>query len=278
MRSWGTREDASHGGPPPRCRRARRRFRPGARCRARSRARPPLAPPSLAFVLLVLLLALPALLPRSSQLARGPDPAPAAALAGVVVVIDPGHGGRDPGAIVGGVLEKDIVLEVGLVLGRLLEQAGAAVVFTRQTDIDFSQDLPGRRKRTDLQARLELVAMVSPQAVLSIHANVGGSPRWRGGQVFYHRRLEANALLAHAIQQELNLVYGQRRQALPDTRQYLLSQLQVPAVCVEIGFMTNPEDLRLMRDPDGQRRIAWAIAMGLAAYLRETLEVPARTR
>jgi N-acetylmuramoyl-L-alanine amidase len=193
------------------------------------------------------------------------------ALAGAVVVVDPGHGGRDPGAVVGGALEKDIVLGVGLALGELLRQSGAAVIYTRQTDMDHSEDIPGQRKRTDLMARAKMIAEAAPDVVLSIHANAFGVKRLRGGHVFYNEKLGVNAALARHIQDELNLLYGQQKTTKVDARQYLLMQIEVPAVCVEIGFMTNPEDLRIMQDPTGQRRIAWAVCRGLAAFLRGAL-------
>jgi N-acetylmuramoyl-L-alanine amidase len=198
----------------------------------------------------------------------------ASSLAGAVFVVDPGHGGRDPGAIAGAVYEKDIVLPVALLIRGMLEEAGAAVVMTRETDVDLSEDLPGQRKRTDLQARVDLINDLRPDMVLSIHANSFSASRWRGPQVFYNPKDARNRLLAQAIQVELVQVVGVRREIALDQRQYILREVLTPIVCIEIGFLTNPEDLRLMQDPDGQRRIAYAICRGALAYLSQSL-VPA---
>lgn len=199
------------------------------------------------------------------------DAATASALAGKLVIVDPGHGGRDPGALAGGVEEKDIVLAVGLILRGLLEQAGAAVVMTRSEDVDLSQPIPGQKKRTDLLARAALVEETRPDAMLSIHANSFGSSRWRGAQVFYNEKDHRNEQLARAIQTELTAVTGVNRAVAKDRHQFLLKVVEVPTVCVEVGFLTSPEDLKMLQDPIEQRRLAWAICRGLAAWLRESL-------
>ncbi len=208
---------------------------------------------------------------------RGPDSQvrvdaeTVSALAGKLVVVDPGHGGRDPGASAGGVAEKHIVLAIGLQLRDLLEQAGAAVVMTRTEDADLSQPIPGQKKRTDLLARAALVADARPEVMLSIHANSFSSSRWRGAQVFFNEKDHRNRVLAEAIQAELVQVTGVDRAVAKDRHQLLLKVVEVPAVCVEVGFLTNAEDLAMMQDPREQTRLAWAICRGLAAYLRDSL-------
>src|SRR4030042_2801838 len=87
----------------------------------------------------------------------GEDRPAAGGLAGRVIVLDPGHGGRHPGANRDGVLEKDIVLDIGLITRDLLRAAGAVVLMTRETDVDYSEPVPGRKKRTDLEARRQMV-------------------------------------------------------------------------------------------------------------------------
>jgi|GEM_PF-223542 len=204
---------------------------------------------------------------------------PVGGLAGAVLVVDPGHGGRDPGTSAGDLLEKDIVLPVSLMVRHMLSAAGASVIMTRETDVDLSEDIPGQRKRTDLQARVALINDLLPDAVLSIHANWFRQPRWRGAQVFYNPQDPRNMLLAHAIQTELVAEYGVRRAIALDERQYILRQSAVPIVCVEIGFLSNPEDLRMLQNPADQERIAWAICRGVAAYLKSaTLPVSSPER
>ena len=196
---------------------------------------------------------------------------PAAGLAGRIIVVDPGHGGRDPGAMAGGVSEKDVVLDIALILRDLLREAGAAVVMVREADVDLSQPIHGRKKITDLMARVEIVRQTSPDLYVSIHANIIGSSRWRGAQVFYNAKDDRNRVLAAHIQAELSEVYGVPRGVARDRRQYILKQVEVPAVCVEAGFLSNAADRRMLQTPAEQRRIAWGISRGIAAYLRAGL-------
>lgn len=201
----------------------------------------------------------------------------AAGLAGKLIVVDPGHGGRDPGTNRGPYLEKDIVLEIGLLTRDLLQAAGAVVVMTRETDVDYSEPIPGQKKLTDLAARARLVAEVAPDALLSIHVNSFPEAKWRGAQVFYNPKYDANRLLAFALQEELSQACGVRREPAIDRRQYLLKQVDVPAACAEVGFITNPEDLAMITCREGQTRIAWALCAGLARFL-ERASLPAGTR
>lgn len=205
---------------------------------------------------------------------RGPTPGylPAGAgLAGKVIVVDPGHGGRDPGTNRGQYLEKDIVLEIGLLTRDLLQTAGAVVFMTREADIDHSGPVPGQKKLTDLAARARMVAEIAPDAFLSIHVNSFPESKWRGAQVFYNPKLEANRLLACTLQDELGQACGVRREVAIDRRQYLLKEIDVPAACAEVGFITNPEDLALITSREGQTRIAWALCAGLARFLERAV-------
>ncbi len=211
----------------------------------------------------------------SGILGRGDGPGtgqqaqPVAGLAGKLVMLEPGHGGRDAGASAGGYDEKDIVLAVALMLRDLLQEAGAGVVMVRDADVDFSADIPGKKKLTDLTYRLNLAHEVVPDVYLSIHANSFPASKWRGPQVFYNNVVDpSNRVLAGYLQQELSAAFGTDRAIVVDQRQYLLKNLAVPAACAEIGFMTNPQDLALMAKPDGQRSIAWALCRGLAKYFR----------
>lgn len=199
----------------------------------------------------------------------GPLAEPVTGLAGKLVLLDPGHGGRDPGASAGGYDEKDIVLAVALTLRELLQEAGAVVVMIRETDIDLSEPIPGKMKLTDLSRRLEMASEVMPDVYLSIHANSFPAAKWRGPQVFYNNVVDpSNRVLASFVQEELSAAFGTNRAMVVDQRQFILKNLTVPAVCAEIGFMTNPQDLSLMLEPAGQRTIAWALCRGLAKYFR----------
>ena len=197
-------------------------------------------------------------------------------LSGKVIMLDAGHGGPDPGSVGHGVLEKDIVLNIALRLGTLLEKAGSNVTYTRTEDRDLSGLDSGplrTRKQLDLKKRAELVNHLQPDVFLSIHANAIPSPRWSGAQTFYRTGEGAhpdNQRLANLIQQELVAITRRTsRTTSTDIHQYILENIQVPAATIEVGFLSNPEEARLLNEPNYQQKVAWAIFTGLAKYFAE---------
>ncbi|HHW06123.1 MAG TPA: N-acetylmuramoyl-L-alanine amidase CwlD [Clostridia bacterium] len=189
-------------------------------------------------------------------------------LGGKTIALDPGHGGYDPGAKgPGGSLEKDINLAIALQLQQVLEQAGVNVVLTRDRDVDLLTPGEGTKKYRDLSNRLKLIREQGAELLVSIHLNSSGS-RWRGAQVFYHPKDPRNKELAVAIQAEIrNRLQNTTRQALPLTTAYLLKEIDIPAVIVEAGFISNPEEERLLNRVDYQEKMAQAIAGGILKYL-----------
>lgn len=192
-------------------------------------------------------------------------------LAGKVIAIDPGHGGPDPGAVVGDVLEKTVALAVAGRLAELLAAGGATVVLTRTDDSDLSGMAPGAagRRRADLQARARHVATTGAQILVSIHANKFPSPRWSGAQTFYDPQGHPDgARLATAIQAELRRLTPTRRQAAT-IEQLVLNSVPVPAATVEVGFLSNPDEARRLTDPQYQQQVAVAIYVGVVRYLAD---------
>ena len=192
------------------------------------------------------------------------------------VVVDAGHGGEDGGATgVHGELEKDINLAIALELQRLLEQHQFEVVMVRDWDTDLSdQNLPtvAQRKRSDLQRRLRLAEESGDCVLLSIHQNFFTENQYSGAQVFYSANDPRGAALAEAIRASIveTLQPENTRQNKVGEGVYLLEQCQVPAVLVECGFLSNPEEAAALADPDYQKQMAQAIYNGLVRYLKET--------
>ena len=192
------------------------------------------------------------------------------------VVVDAGHGGEDGGATgVHGELEKDINLAIALELQRLLEQHQFQVVMVRDWDTDLSdQNLPtvAQRKRSDLQRRLRLVEESGGCVLLSIHQNFFTESQYSGAQVFYSANDPRGEALAEAIRASITetLQPENTRQNKVGEGVYLLEQCQVPAVLVECGFLSNPEEAAALADPDYQKQMAQAIYNGLVRYLKET--------
>ncbi len=189
-----------------------------------------------------------------------------------VVVVDPGHGGWDPGVTADGVREKDLTLSVARYLAEHLRSAGARVVMTRDSDRDLS-DLArgqgGTRKSRDLRQRVEIINAAGADVLISIHVNGFPSSRWSGAQTFYDpAQHPASEHLARAIQAELKRLTPTDRAANSSINQYILKNSAIPAVTVEIGFISNPRERELLQDPDYQNRVAWAIFLGLANYFQ----------
>lgn len=195
-------------------------------------------------------------------------------LSGATIAIDPGHGGVDGGAVSkSGIVEKDIALEISFKVRDYLQQAGAFVIMTRDGDYDLAaEDTKGysRRKTEDLHKRADVVNQSQAQLLVSVHLNSTPSSRWSGAQCFYFAGNEDGKLLAGKIQEQLIDFTGKTdRVPLPDNRIYLLKRVDVPAVTVEIGFLSNPEEAELMTQDDYQKRLAHAIYLGIAQYLAE---------
>jgi len=192
------------------------------------------------------------------------------ALAGKTIVIDPGHGGEDPGALgTTGVHEKDIVLEVSKKLSAILRQAGARVILTREDDRDLSE--PGAKsqhqaKLQDLTRRVELANRSHADIFISIHVNSFPDPREDGPQTFSQPGSAESKRLAVAIQRELNRYLENPGREAKQVDYFTTRMTEMPSVIVEIGFITNPREEKLLLDPVYQGKIAWAIYAGIARY------------
>ena len=189
-------------------------------------------------------------------------------LANKVIAVDAGHGGFDPGAKRDSITEDRITLAISKLLQKNLSEAGSLVVMVREDDNDLSdKNFSGslrERKRQDLNRRAEKANQARAKLYVSIHANADPSPRWRGAQVFYDGSSEEGKAAAVAIQEELTRVLGNtKRKALPGTY-YITQKTEMPAVIVEVGFISNPEEGKLLMDPDYQAKVAYAIYAGIA--------------
>jgi N-acetylmuramoyl-L-alanine amidase len=192
-------------------------------------------------------------------------------LVGYTIVIDPGHGGTDPDAVgFHGTLEKNISLTVDKRLGFFFQQAGAHVLLTRKLDKDLSDpdlfDFFAARSQ-DLSRRVSLANKSQAQFLLSIHLNHFPDPAEYGTQVFYQTGSVTGKELAEAIQKELNnYLIDSGRQALAGDF-YLCRETKIPAVIIELGFLSNPEEEKKLNDPIYQMKAAWAIYAGVVNYL-----------
>jgi len=181
-----------------------------------------------------------------------------------VIVIDAGHGGFDPGAVSdSGTREDKINLIIARKLKKYLENQGAKVVMTRQTD-----EALGRTKREDMQKRVEIIRNSNADIVVSIHLNKFQQSKYYGAQTFYMAGSEEGKRLAQCIQTQLIKILnrGNTRQIKAVSDLLILKAGQAPSVIVECGFLSNPQEEKLLKTDEYQEQVAWAIYCGIVDY------------
>ena len=184
----------------------------------------------------------------------------------VQLILDAGHGGEDGGAVsVTGAPESQINLEIVLRLRDLLALFGTQPVLLREEDIslhDSGAATLREKKRSDLKNRVERVEEVENACLLSIHQNTYPSSRYRGAQVFYAPTGGSRELAEHmqeVIRACLQPDNGRQAKEIADNV-YLMRHVSCPAILVECGFLSNPEEEALLRDSDYQRQLAAVLA------------------
>ena len=190
------------------------------------------------------------------------------------IVVDAGHGGEDGGAVgQGGLVEKDVNLAIALALAEDLKAANFPVVLVRESDVsvgDQTLSTVAERKRSDTLNRVQLVEETGECILISIHQNHFSQSQYKGAQMFYSPNNEESALLAESIRQSVvsSLQPENTRQNKEAGEEiYLLTHCEVPAVLVECGFLSNPEEAALLEQESYQRDMAAAIYNGLMDFL-----------
>lgn len=196
------------------------------------------------------------------------------------VIVDAGHGGFDGGAVAAdGTLEKDINLAISKRLCLLLQCFGVRTVMTRTGDDsihDPSCTSVRAQKISDIRNRLQIMTDTEDSIFVSIHQNHFSQSKYHGTQVFYSGSDARSEQLAASIQSAVVSALqpdNTRRIKQSGTEIYLLYHAVRPAVMVECGFLSNPEEAALLKDPDYQTQIALSTAQGIMNFLQSTEEV-----
>lgn len=186
-------------------------------------------------------------------------------LSGKIIIIDPGHGGKDPGSISDNTYESTINLEISKYLEYELAKVGATVILTREEDYDLSSPNVKWRKKSDFDNRITLINNSKANMYLSIHLNYLEDTRYDGPQVFYNN--DENKIIAKFIQEELNKELENDREIkkIP-TRTYMYSKLTIPGVLIECGFLSNYKEKELLKTPEYQQKLAKIITKGIINY------------
>ena len=187
-----------------------------------------------------------------------------------IIVIDAGHGGEDGGATsCSGVLESGINLQIALRLEPLLQLLGYETVMVRTTDtaIHTQGDTISSRKMSDLKARVQLANNTENAVLISIHQNYFSDSRYSGAQVLYADAEESKELavmLQDLLVRTVNP--GSNRQVKKATGIYLMEHVSCPAILVECGFLSNPEEEAKLRSKEYQMAICCVIGAALANH------------
>lgn len=194
--------------------------------------------------------------PRQPQL---PPPLPTQ-VGRRIVVIDPGHGGPDPGAIgINGLQEAELVLDIGQQVAAILRNSGLDARLTRTADIDL-----------DLEPRVQMAEQARADVFVSIHANSLSLDRSEvNGLETYYYASQSGEQLARTIHQSILSSVSIRDRGVRQARFYVIRRTTMPAVLVETGFVTGGEDGRNLADPNHRRKMAEAIARGILQYVRQ---------
>lgn len=188
------------------------------------------------------------------------------------IVLDPGHGGFDPGMTgSSGITEKELNLVYAKKLAALLEQAGYRVVLTRETEAGLYDETETNKKAQDMQRRCALIAQEQPLLTVSIHQNSYSDPAVCGPQVFYYEHSAEGEKLATIIQNCMNeqLEIARPRVQKANGSYYILKRSDSTTVLVEVGFLSNPEEEQILQEEEYQDRAMQAVCDGILQYLAE---------
>ncbi|GAB6158251.1 hypothetical protein JCM39194_14510 [Desulfotomaculum varum] len=185
-----------------------------------------------------------------------------------VVIIDPGHGGSDPGACRAGVMEKDINLAIAKRVA--MHAKGCKIKLTRDKDTDFTRDgvYSKEAERQDLDKRIELARRYKGNVFVSIHVNTGLGQD-RGAITYYDAANPGSTGLAYAVQKEINRLPGMPAKEPRADNFYLFKHLDIPVIIVETGWLCNPEERNRLQNPQYQEQLARAIGRGTIQFLTE---------
>ena len=176
-----------------------------------------------------------------------------------LVVIDPGHGGPDVGATRNGIYEKDIVLAMSKQLGRILQQMGYSVMYTRTEDIDL-----------DLEPRVQMAENARASAFVSVHVNSldASASQVNGVETYHAPGASLGKSLAEFVHEQIIASTGATDRGVRSARFHVIVKTSMPAILVETGFITNPSEAARLVNSAYQERMADAIAKGVDQFLR----------
>lgn len=196
-------------------------------------------------------------------------------VSGKTIVIDAGHGKPDEGAqSSSGTTEAETNLKIALKLQNLLEQSGSSVILTRSDEnaiYDLDTKTLKQKKISDIHNRVKIGNESSADIFVSIHLNKIPQQQYDGWQTFYNANSSEGQKLATLIQNNLNdaIQKENNRVAKSIDNIYIVKHVEIPTTIVECGFLSNPEEEKLLLDDEYQNKLAWGIYNGIIDYFYE---------
>ncbi len=188
-----------------------------------------------------------------------------------VIVIDPGHGGEDPGKVgINDVLEKDVNLSISMYVKEYLEAEGYTVVLTRNDDNGLYSSSDANKKLADMKQRCKIIEESNADIVVSIHQNSFVEQSVHGGQVFYYKYSPEGKKLAMCIQNAFKeIVDPDNNRSIKDNdNYYMLVHTPCPTVIAECCFLSNPGEAELSVTQEYQMKVAKAVCEGIKTYMK----------
>ena len=191
---------------------------------------------------------------------------------GKTIVIDAGHGVPDEGAqSSNGTTEAETNLKIALKLQNLLEQSGCTVILTRSDEnaiYDIDSKTLKQKKISDIKNRVKIGNESSADIFVSIHLNKIPQSQYDGWQTFYKEGSEDGARLAKTIQENLNKTIQKENNRIAKTidKIYIIKYVEIPTTIVECGFLSNPDEEKLLLEDEYQNKLAWGIYNGIIDY------------
>ena len=187
---------------------------------------------------------------------------------GYTIVLDAGHGGRDGGSVgVNGTIEKEINLEYVLLLKKKLVENGYKVVLTRKNDDGLYSEFAKNKKTSDMNERFRIIKQANPNLVISIHMNSFSSALAKGAMTYYRHGDNSGKKCADLIQKAFATYCGAKNNAGKVGDYFILNCSYYTAVLIECGFISNPEEERLLNSADYKNKMVDTIYKGILLYL-----------
>ena len=185
-----------------------------------------------------------------------------------VIVIDPGHGGSDPGAIgPGGTREKDCALSISLKLQEALVKKGAKVIMTRTKDVDVHSR--NATAKDELQARVDVGVKANADIFISVHHNASVKRDVGGLSTYYYAKTKYDSILATAIQKSMTSSFALEDKGVRQADFYVTKRSPMPAALLEIAFISNPKEEKLLKSNWFQNKMVTCIVQGLEKYFEQ---------